>query len=189
MGYTVPVGISNKHLHLSKEDLATLFGEGYELTFKKALVQPGQFAAEEQVTVVGPKGQAKMRVLGPIRPETQVEIAMTDARTLGINAPVRESGKLDGTPGCKIIGPKGEIEIEKGVIVALRHIHLTDEQAKEAGVCDKQFVSVKINGERGLVFDNVLIRAGEKHFREFHLDTDEANAAGLANDVEVEILK
>ncbi len=188
MGYKVPVGISNKHVHLSKEDLETLFGPGYELTFKKALVQPGQFAAEEQIEVVGPKGSTKLRVLGPIRPETQVELAMTDARTLGFKAPVRESGKLEGTPGCKLIGPKGELEISKGVMIALRHIHLTDEQAKEAGVVDKQFVSVKINGERGLVFDNVLIRAGEKHYKEFHLDTDEANAAGLANDVEVEII-
>ncbi|MDO5441605.1 MAG: phosphate propanoyltransferase [Bacillota bacterium] len=189
MGYTVPVGVSNKHLHLSKQDLEALFGAGYELTFKKALVQPGQFAAEEQVEVVGPKGSAKLRVLGPIRPETQVELSMTDARTLGFKAPVRESGKLDGTPGCKLVGPKGEVEIAQGVMVALRHIHLSDEQAKEAGVEDKQFVSVKINGERGLVFDNVLIRAGEKHFRELHLDTDEANAAGIGNDAEVEIIK
>ena len=189
MGYKVPVGISNKHLHLSQEDLEKLFGAGYELTFKKALVQPGQFAAEEQVVVVGPKGETKLRVLGPVRAETQIELAATDARTLGFKAPVRESGKLDGTPGCKIIGPKGEIEISKGVMIALRHIHLTDEQAKEAGVADKQFVSVKVGGERGLVFDNVLIRAGEKHFKEFHVDTDEANAAGLANDQEIEIIK
>ena len=189
MGYKVPIGVSNKHLHLSQKDLEALFGAGYELTFKKALVQPGQFAAEEQVTVVGPKGQAKMRVLGPVRPETQVELAMTDARSLGISAPVRESGKLDGTPGCKLIGPVGEVEIEKGVIVALRHIHLNDEQAKEAGVVDKQFVSVKVGGERGLVFDKVLIRSGAAHFKEMHLDTDKANAAGVGNNAEVEILK
>ena len=189
MGYTVPVGISNKHLHLSQADLETLFGPGYELTFKKALVQPGQFAAEEQVEVVGPKGSAKLRVLGPVRPETQIELAMTDARTLGFKAPVRESGKLDGTPGCKLIGPKGELEIQKGVMIALRHIHLTDEQAKEAGVVDKEIVMVKVEGERGLVFDNVLVRSGEAHEAELHFDTDEGNAAGLANDVICEIIK
>ncbi len=189
MGYKVPVGISNKHLHLSQADLETLFGPGYQLTFKKELVQPGQFAAEEQVVVVGPKGEVKLRVLGPVREATQVELSATDARTLGFKAPVRESGKLDGTPGCKIIGPKGEVELSQGVMLALRHIHLTDEQAKEAGVVDKQMVSIKVGGERGLVFDNVLIRAGEKHYKEFHVDTDEANAAGLANDQEVEIVK
>ena len=189
MGYKVPIGVSNKHLHLAKAELEALFGAGYELTFKKELKQPGQFAAEEQVEVVGPKGSSKLRVLGPLRPETQVELAMTDARALGIKAPVRESGKLDGTPGCKLVGPKGEIEISKGCICALRHIHLSTEQAAEAGVKDKEFVSVKVGGERGLVFDQVLIRSGSAHFREMHIDTDEANAAGLANDVEVEILK
>ena len=188
MGYKVPVGVSNKHLHLSQADLETLFGAGYELTFKKKLGQPGQFAAEEQVMVVGPKGQAKMRVLGPVRPETQVEIAMTDSRTLGIPGVVRESGKLEGTPGCKLIGPKGEVEIAKGVIVALRHVHLNPEQAAAAGVVDKEFVKVRVGGERGLVFENVLVRAGSTHEAEFHIDTDEANASELM-DGEVEIYK
>ncbi len=189
MGYKVPVGVSNKHLHLSQADLEVLFGAGYELTFKKALVQPGQFAAEEQVEVVGPKGSATMRVLGPVRPETQVELSMTDARSLGLKCPVRESGKLDGSPACKLVGPKGEVEIKQGAICALRHIHLNDEQAKEAGVVDKEFVSVKVEGERGLVFDQVLCRVGSAHFKEMHLDTDEANAAGIGNDAVVEILK
>lgn len=189
MGYKVPVGVSNKHLHLAKTELEALFGQGYELSFKKELKQPGQFAAEEQVEVVGPKGSAKLRVLGPLRPETQIELSMTDARSLGIKAPVRESGKLDGTPGCKLVGPKGEIEVSKGCICALRHIHLSAEQAEEAGVSDKEFVSVKVGGERALIFEQVLIRSGAGHFREMHIDTDEANAAGIGNDAEVEILK
>lgn len=189
MSYTVPVGISNKHLHLSQSDLEVLFGEGYELTFKKELKQPGQFASEEQVEVVGPKKSIKLRVLGPVRKETQIELAMTDARGAGFKAPVRESGRLEGTPGCKIVGPKGEVELDHGVIVALRHIHLNEKQAREADVKDGDMVSVRIGGERGMVFDQVLIRSGEKHEREFHVDTDEGNAALLANDQEVEILK
>ena len=190
MGYKVPVGLSNKHLHLSAKDLEALFGAGYELHPTKPLKQPGQFAAEEKVDIVGPKGTLKgIRVLGPVRPETQIELAMTDSRAIGVSAPVRESGKLDGTPGVKLVGPAGEVELEKGVIVALRHVHLSAEQAAEAGVVDKEMVSVRVGGERGLVFDNVLIRSGAGHEREIHLDTDEGNAAGLKNDVEVEILK
>ncbi len=190
MGYKVPVGLSNKHLHLSSADLAALFGEGYELHPTKPLKQPGQFASEEKVDIVGPKGTLKgIRVLGPVRPETQVELAMTDCRSIGVAAPVRESGKLSGTPGVKLVGPKGEVELDHGVIVALRHIHLNAQQAAEAGVADKDMVSIKVGGERGLIFENVLIRAGEGHERECHLDTDEGNAAGLKNDVEVEILK
>lgn len=189
MGYKVPVGLSNKHLHLSAADLETLFGKGYELHPTKPLKQPGQFACEEKVDIVGPKSTLKgIRVLGPVRKETQIELAMTDARSLGVKAPVRESGKLEGTPGVKLVGPAGEIEIDHGAIVALRHIHLSADQAKEAGVTDHQMVSVRVPGERGLVFENVLIRAGEGHEKEMHLDTDEGNAAGLANDVEVEIL-
>ena len=130
-----------------------------------------------------------IRVLGPARPETQVELAMTDARTIGIKAPVRESGKLEGTPGCKLVGPCGEVELDHGVMVALRHVHLNDEQAAEAGVKDGEFVSIKIEGERGLVFDNVLVRAGSKHEREVHLDTDEGNAAGCGPDAVCTIIK
>ena len=189
MGYMVPVGISNKHLHLSKEDLYALFGEGYELHPTKALKQPGQYAAEEKVDISGPKGTLKgIRVLGPIRGETQVELALTDARILGVGVPVKESGKLEGTPGLKLIGPSGEVEIGKGAIAALRHIHLSSQQAIDAGVVDKQIVSVSIPGERGLVFNNVLVRAGDAYEKEMHVDTDEANAAGLSNGTEVEIL-
>ena len=190
MAYEVKIGLSNKHLHLSKEHIDILFGEGHELTPTKPLVQPGQFACEEKVDIVGPKNTLKgIRVLGPARAETQVELAMTDARTIGIKAPVRESGKLEGTPGCKIVGPCGEIEIDHGVIVALRHVHLNDEQAAEAGVKNGEFVSIKIEGERGLIFENVLVRAGAKHEREVHLDTDEGNAAGCGPDAVCTIIK
>ena len=183
MAYEVKIGLSNKHLHLSEEHIEALFGNGHQLTPTKPLVQPGQFACEEKVDIVGPKNTLKgIRVLGPARKETQVELAMTDARTIGIKAPVRESGKLEGTPGCKIVGPCGEIEIDHGVIVALRHVHLNDQQAAEAGVKDGDVVSIKIEGERGLIFDNVLVRAGSKHEREVHLDTDEGNAAGCGPD-------
>lgn len=190
MGYEVKIGISNKHVHLSQKDLEALFGAGHELTPKKSLGQPGQFAAEEKVDVVGPKSTlAGIRVLGPVRAETQVELALTDARKAGLDAPVRESGVLDGTPGCKLVGPCGEVEIEKGVIAALRHVHLNPTQAEEAGVKDKDVVSLKLGGERGLVFDNVLIRSGEKHEAEVHLDTDEGNAAGCGNGTMAEIIK
>lgn len=190
MGYEVKIGLSNKHVHLSQQDLETLFGAGHSLTPKKDLVQPGQFASEEVVDIVGPKKTlAGVRVLGPVRPETQVELALTDARAIGIKAPVRESGKLEGTPGCKLVGPCGEVELDHGVIAALRHVHLNDAQAEEAGVKDGDWVSIKIEGERGLVFDNVLVRAGAKHEREVHLDTDEGNAAGCGPDAVCEILK
>lgn len=190
MGYEVKIGLSNKHLHLQKEHIEILFGKGHELTPTKPLVQPGQFACEEKVDIVGPKNTLKgIRVLGPARPETQVEVAMTDARTLGIKAPVRESGKLEGTPGCKIVGPCGEVEIDHGVIVALRHVHLSPAQAEEAGVKDKDIVSIKIEGERGLVFNNVLVRSGDAHEREVHLDTDEGNAAGCGPNAVCTIIK
>ncbi|MDO4552528.1 MAG: phosphate propanoyltransferase [Bacillota bacterium] len=182
MSYKVPVGLSNKHLHVCQADLETLFGKGYQLTPAKDLVQPGQYACEEKVEIVGPKGSLKgVRILGPCRPETQVELAMTDARAIGVAAPVRESGKLEGTPGVKLVGPAGTVELDHGAIVALRHVHLSPEQAKEAGVKDKQMVSLRFEGERGLTFDNVLVRSGEGHFLEIHLDTDEGNAGGISN--------
>jgi putative phosphotransacetylase len=189
MGYKVAVGISNKHVHLSEGDLAKLFGAGHKLTLKKELKQPGQFASEELVDVVGPKGTLKgIRVLGPTRKETQVELAVTDARTIGLNLPVRESGVLDGSPGVKLVGPAGEADLDKGAIVALRHIHLSPAQAAEAGVKDKDRVTVKAPGTRPLIFEDVLIRSGDAHTGEFHVDTDEGNAAGLKNDDLVEII-
>jgi putative phosphotransacetylase len=189
MGYKVEIGISNKHVHLSDADLEALFGTGHKLTLKKELKQPGQFAAEELVDIVGPKGTLKgIRVLGPTRKESQVELAMTDARGLGLSLPVRESGVLDGSPGVKLIGPAGEVNLTKGAIIALRHIHLSPAQAKEAGVNDKDWVTVKTSGSRPLIFEQVLIRSGEAHLREMHVDTDEGNAAGLKNDDFVEIM-
>lgn len=162
MAYEVKIGLSNKHLHLSEEHIEILFGKGHKLTPTKDLVQPGQFACEEKVDIVGPKKTLSgIRVLGPARKETQVELAMTDARAIGIKAPVRESGKLEGTPGCKLVGPCGEVDLDHGVIVALRHVHLNDAQAQEAGVKDGDVVSIKIEGERGLTFDKVLVRAAQ----------------------------
>ena len=190
MGYTVPAGISNKHVHLSEADFKTLFGEDAEMSFFKKLSQPGQFATDDKVDIVGPIGTLKgIRILGPYRKQTQVELAQTDCFATGIKGVLRESGKLEGTPGCKIVGPCGEIEIDHGVIVALRHVHLNDEQAAEAGVKDGEFVSIKIEGERGLIFENVLVRAGAKHEREVHLDTDEGNAAGCGPDAVCTIIK
>jgi putative phosphotransacetylase len=189
MGYKVEVGISNKHLHLSDADLEKLFGAGHKLTVKKELKQPGQYASDELVDIVGPKGSLKsVRVLGPTRKESQVELAQTDARSIGLSLPVRESGVLDGSPGVKLVGPKGELELKKGAIIALRHIHLSPAQAQEAGVKDKDWVTVKTTGSRPLVFEDVLIRSGDAHTREFHVDTDEGNAAGIKNDDTVEIL-
>lgn len=191
MGYKVPAGISNKHIHLAKEDFEVLFGKGKELTFFKELSQPGQFAAEEKVDVVGPTGAVlkSVRILGPFRKQTQIELARTDCFAAGLPLVLRDSGDLAGTPGCKLVGPEGELELDEGVIVARRHIHLSPEQAEEAGVKDGDMVSVKFEGERSLIFNEVLIRSGKTHYRDFHMDTDEANAASLSNGQEGEILK
>jgi len=189
MGYRVSIGVSNKHLHLSEKDLEVLFGEGAKLTPYKELVQPGQYAAEEKVDVVGPKGAFKgVRILGPVRPRTQVELSMTDARALGVDAPVRESGKLDGSASVKLVGPAGELDLAEGAIIALRHIHLSPAQAEEAGLKDKDLVDVQTFGTRPLIFQDVLIRSGPEHEREMHVDTDEANAAGVATGQEIEII-
>ncbi len=185
----VMVETSARHLHVSQEDLVKLFGEGAVLSNKKDLSQPGQFATNEKVEVVGPKGSMKMSILGPVRPETQVELALTDARKLGITAPIRESGDLAGTPGCKLVGPAGEVDIPCGVIIAKRHIHFNPDEAKEAGVVDKQIVSVKLdyNG-RSLVFGDVVCRVSPKYAAAMHIDTDESNAAALPGTVDGEII-
>ena len=185
----VMVETSAHHVHVSEQDLETLFGKGATLTNKKDLSQPGQFACEEKLEVVGPKGAMKMSILGPTRPETQVEISLTDARKLGITAPIRESGDLDGTPGCTLRGPAGEVEIAKGVIAAKRHIHFNPDEAKEAGVEDKQVVSVKVdyNG-RALIFGDVVCRVSPKYALAMHVDTDESNAAALPGTVDGEIV-
>ena len=185
----LPIALSNKHIHLSQADLEALFGEGYELTHKKDLSQPGQFACEEMVEVVGPKGSTKMRVLGPVRPESQVEVSLADARGLGIAVPVRQSGDVEGTPGCKLVGPKGEVEMSRGVIVAARHIHMSLEDAEKFGVKDKDIVSVQTEGLRGLTFHNVLVRANANFALEMHVDIEEGNAAGVKNGDLVELIK
>lgn len=181
MAKEVLVEISARHIHVSKEDLATLFGEGYKLTPKKDLSQPGQFACEERVTVVGPKKElAGVSILGPERKATQVELSATDARSIGIKAPIRESGDLAGSGACKIVGPKGEIEISEGVIVAKRHIHMTPEDAAEFGVSNGQIVKVEIpTAERSLTFGDVVVRVSPNYKLAMHIDTDESNAAAI----------
>lgn len=190
MSIKVPVGVSNRHVHLSQEDLETLFGKGATLTVKKDLSQPGQFVAEETVNLIGPKRSIpNVRILGPVRPQTQVEISLTDSFTLGITAPVRDSGNLENTPGLIIEGPKGRIEIEEGVIVAQRHLHLHDTEAAELGLKDQDYIQVKVDGPRGLIFDQVLVRVSPKFKKDLHLDIDEANAAGLKTGDLVTIIK
>ena len=184
----VPVGLSNKHCHLSQADIDTLFGAGYELTKMKDLSQPGQFACDEKVTVVGPKGSFEMRVLGPARPESQIEISITDGFSIGIKAPVKNSGDIAGTPGAKIVGPNGEVELKEGIIAAARHIHMHTSDGEKFGLKDNDIVSVKVEGPRGLIFDNVLVRVKDSFALEFHADIDEGNAAGLKNGDTVEII-
>lgn len=186
----IMVETSARHLHISEEHLAILFGQGATLTNKKDLSQPGQFACEERVTVVGPKGEMKnVSILGPVRPQTQVELSRTDARKIGIDAPIRESGDLAGSPGCKLIGPKGEVEIDCGVIVAKRHAHMTPEDAEKFGVKDKQNIFIKLNfNDRMLIFGDVVARVSPSYALAVHIDTDEANAAALPGTVEGEVL-
>ena len=191
MDKKIPVGLSNKHVHLSQEHIYKLFGEGHELTPTKDLGQPGQFACDEKVDLVGPKRTITgVRVLGPARKESQVELAFCDAITLGLgDIPVRDSGMLDGTPGLKLVGPKGEVQLDKGVIAAARHIHMHTKDAAEYGVKDKDMVKVPVEGQRGLVYDNVLIRVSDSYALEFHVDLEEGNAAGLKNGQLVGIIK
>lgn len=190
MKKTLPIALSNRHVHLSQKDLDILFGEGYQLTKLRDLSQPGQFACEEKVDLVGPKKTIKgVRILGPVRSKTQVEISISDAITLGVEPVVRNSGDLARTPGVKIVGPKGEIDLEEGVIVAARHIHMHTNDAPEFGVKDKDIVSVKVDGVRGLIFNNVLVRVSDESQLEMHVDIEEGNAAGVKNGDIVEIIK
>lgn len=186
----IPVGLSNRHVHLTTKDLETLFGKGAKLTKLRDLSQPGQFAANETVILVGPKGKMeKVRILGPVRDQTQVEVSRTDSFIIGIKPPVRISGDIKGSSGIKIIGPKGEINLKEGVIIAQRHIHMSPDEARSFGVKDGDIVKVKVSGERALTFDNVIIRSGPTHKLDFHIDIDEANAAGLSQGDLVEIIK
>ena len=184
------VETSARHIHLSQADLETLFGQGHELTCKKELSQPGQYACEEKVEVVGTKGSLKMSVLGPTRNATQVELSLTDARSIGVNAPIRESGDIAGTGSCKLVGPCGTVELKEGVIAAKRHIHVTPEAAVELGVNDKDVVFVKVeSAERSVVFGDVVVRVSPKFALAMHVDTDESNAGAFKGEVYGEIVK
>ena len=175
------VEISARHVHVTKEHLETLFGAGYELTPKKDLSQPGQFACEERVTVVGPKKELKgVSLLGPCRPDTQVELSATDARSIGVVAPIRESGDVAGSGACNLVGPCGEVELSDGVIVSKRHIHMTPEDAAELGVKDCDIVNVKVSTDgRSLIYGDTVVRVSPKYALAMHVDTDEANAAAI----------
>jgi putative phosphotransacetylase len=186
----VLVEVSARHVHITQADLETLFGAGHQLTPKKPLSQPDQYAAEERVDLVGPKSTIKnVVILGPVRKATQVEVSLTDARTLGVDAIIRESGHIDQTKGITLVGPLGQIELPAGVIAAKRHVHLTPEAAIYYGVADKQIVSVKVvTDQRSLAFGDVVIRVSPTFAPAMHIDTDEANAAGIVGSALGEII-
>jgi len=180
--FSIPIGVSNRHIHVNRADLDILYGKGYALTHKSELGQPGQFAANETVTLQGPKGKFNhVRILGPVRKQSQVEISKTDSFRLGIKAPITLSGHLQGTPGITLIGPKGTVELPCGVIIAARHIHMTPAQAQARHLVDGQIVSVKTFGERQGVLGDVIIRVSDTAGLEMHIDVDEANACSLSN--------
>jgi putative phosphotransacetylase len=189
MSKTIMIETSARHVHLTVQDMGVLFGEGATLTPKRDLSQPGQFLSEERVRIEGPKKALdNVSILGPVRSATQVEISLTDARALGVEAPVRESGDVQGSAPIRIVGPKGHMDITEGVIAAKRHIHVTPEDAEKLDVTNHQIVRVKVNGARALILDEVVVRVSDK-FRTFmHIDTDEANAAGIKGNTEGEII-
>ena len=186
------VETSARHAHVTKKTLEILFGEGYELTVKKELSQPGQFASNERITVVGPKKELSgVSILGPCRGADQVELSATDARSLGIDAPIRESGDTKGSGACKLVGPKGEVELKEGVIVAKRHIHMTPEDAKAFGVENGEIVNVKLDSGNGrmTIFGDTVIRVSPSYALAMHIDTDESNAAACGRDMRGTIVK
>jgi putative phosphotransacetylase len=187
----VPIGVSNRHIHLSKADLETLFGNGYELTPLKDLSQPGQYACKETLTIVGPSLRPieKVRVLGPVRRESQVEISATDSYVLKVAPPVRESGNIRGSAPVTIIGPKGIVELSEGCIIANRHIHMSPEDGRAFGVSDGDTVTVDVNGKRRTRWYDVQVRVNEAFRLEMHVDTDDANAAGIGNGFKVTVVK
>lgn len=186
----IPVAASSRHIHISRNDLDILFGKGYQLKPFKLLSQPNQYAAEEKVSVIGKKGIIEnVRILGPVRPKTQVEISITDGFKLGIRPEIRDSGNISGTPGVTIRGPRGEVKLSCGLIASLRHIHMTPSDADFFGVKDKDIVKVKTFGQRSLIFDKVLVRVNKNYFLEMHIDTDEANAAGAGLNTSAQIIK
>ncbi|MBK1875372.1 phosphate propanoyltransferase [Pelagicoccus mobilis] len=185
------VNISARHCHLTQEAVEILFGKGHQLTPKKWLYQDGQYAAEEAVTLIGPRSRiiSNLRILGPCRDFNQVEIAYTDARALGFDVPVRNSGDIAGTPGCMLMGPKGYLKLDEGVIRAAIHVHMSPEDAEHYGVKDKDFMQLKVHGECGLTFDRVFVRVHPDFKLEVHLDTDEGNACGLSENTPCELKK
>ncbi len=189
-GYMVPIGVSARHIHLTQADVETLFGKGYQLTKKKELMG-GQFASNELVTIVGLKLRAieNVRILGPVRKASQVEISATDAIKLGIKAPIRESGKIEGSAPIAVVGPCGVIYLKEGCIIASRHIHMSPADAEKAGVKNGDVVSVKVDNERATTYNNVLIRVDPTFTLEMHIDTDEANAAKISTGMKAEIIK
>ncbi|NLW22111.1 MAG: phosphate propanoyltransferase [Tissierellia bacterium] len=190
MDNKLPIALSNRHVHLGQEDLNILFGENYELTRSKDLSQPGQYACEEKVDLVGPRNTIKgVRVLGPVRSKTQVEISIADAIKLGVEPVVRNSGDIEGTPGIKIVGPKGEVELKEGVIVAARHIHMHTSDGERFGIKDGDIVRVRTEGPRAVIFENVLVRVKDDFALEMHVDIEEGNAAGVKNGDLVELIK
>ena len=191
MDNKVLVETSARHVHLSQQDLETLFGEGYQLTNKKDLSQPGQFACTERVDVVGAKKTlAGVTILGPVRGKSQVELSLTDARSIGVDAPIRESGDIAGSGACRLVGPKGEVALEEGVIAAKRHIHMTPADAEACGVKDKDVVSVRVESAgRSLVFGDTVVRVSPKFALAMHIDTDESNAGAVAPGTMGEVIK
>jgi putative phosphotransacetylase len=186
----VPVGISMRHIHLSRREVDALFGRTYQLTPLRPLSQPGQFACQECLDVIGPKGVLhKVRVLGPERSAAQVELAQTDCRAIGVNAPVRSSGSTDGTPGVLLQGPKGVLSLPQGVIIADRHLHMNPAQAAAFGLADGDIVRVRVDGGKPGILDGVLVRAGERYELDLHLDTDDANAFQLRQGQLVTVLE
>lgn len=188
---TVPVGISNRHIHLSAEHVEVLFGKGYELTPCKDLSQPGQYACKEQLTIIGPSLRSieGVRVLGPVRSASQVEISRTDSFTLKVKPPVRESGDIKGSAPITIVGPKGVVTLKEGCIIANRHIHMSEEEGKAFGLKDGDYVTVEANGERRTTFYDVQVRVNKAFRLEMHIDTDDANAAGIVGGAKVKIIK
>jgi len=179
---------SGKHAHVTRETLDVLFGDGFELEVKKMLSQPGQYATPHKITVVGPRRSAEITILGPTRKADQVELSLTDATSLGFNAPIRESGDLEGSPGAKLIGPKGEVNIDEGVIIAKRHVHVTPEDAEEFGIKDKQIIKVKVLGDRSIIFDEVVVRVNQDFATYMHVDYDEFNAAFISGENNIGII-
>ena len=177
--YKVIIEGSGRHCHLTRETVDVLFGTGFELEKKKMLSQPGQYATPHKVTVVGPKRSIDLSILGPFRNADQVELSFTDATSIGLRPPVRESGDLKGSPGCKLVGPEGEVEIEEGVIIAKRHVHMIPEDAEKMGIVDKQIIKVQVEGERALIFDEVVARVNKDYATYMHVDYDEMNAAAI----------